>query len=293
VYRLKQDKNGAVTRYKARFVAKGFRQLPRIDFHETFSPVVKSITIRAVLSLTVTNDWPLCQLDIQNAFLHENLKEQALFDLGFKGSKADPSLFICSREDTLLYILVDDVIVTVNNKSTIDNIICQLGSAFALKDLGPLNYFLGIEIVPHVYGILLFQKKCILELLQSAGLSNCNLVSSLMVTLSSLSLDDSTSSSNPSAVKRILRYLHGTVEHGMLIRCSSGYTLQAFTDVLWKGCEVYNLGTGKGTSVLELVSAFVKVSGKKIPLVKTGRRPGDAEIMYAATTKAKRELNWK
>nr|GEY44558.1 hypothetical protein [Tanacetum cinerariifolium] len=37
------------------------------------------------------------------------------------------------------------------------------------------------------------------------------------------------------AVKRILRYLHGTVEHGMLIRRSSGSTLQAFTDVLWKG----------------------------------------------------------
>ncbi|GKB47586.1 gag/pol polyprotein [Tanacetum coccineum] len=38
-----------------------------------------------------------------------------------------------------------------------------------------------------------------------------------------------------SAVKRILRYLHGTVEHGMLIRRSSGSTLQAFTNVLWKG----------------------------------------------------------
>ncbi|GKA55384.1 uncharacterized mitochondrial protein-like protein isoform X2 [Tanacetum coccineum] len=75
VYRLKRDKNGAIVRYKARFVAKGCRQQPGIDFHETFSSVVKSTTIQAVLSLAVTNDWPLCQLDIQNAFLHGNLKE--------------------------------------------------------------------------------------------------------------------------------------------------------------------------------------------------------------------------
>ncbi|GJV09216.1 putative RNA-directed DNA polymerase [Tanacetum coccineum] len=128
VYKLKRDKNGAITRYKARFVAKGFQQQPGIDFHDTFSLVVKSTTIRAVLLLAVTNNWPLCQLDIHNAFLHGNLKEQV----------------------------------------TIDNIICQLVSAFALKDIGPLNYFLGIEIVPHVSSILLSQKKYILELLQSA-----------------------------------------------------------------------------------------------------------------------------
>lgn len=59
------------------------------------------------------------------------------------------------------------------------------------------------------------------------------------------------------------------------------------------GCEVYNLGTGKGTSVLEMVAAFEKASGKKIPLVMAGRRPGDAEIVYASTAKAEKELNWK
>ncbi|KAL2543704.1 UDP-glucose 4-epimerase 5 [Forsythia ovata] len=59
------------------------------------------------------------------------------------------------------------------------------------------------------------------------------------------------------------------------------------------GCEVYNLGTGKGTSVLEMVAAFEKASGKKIPVVMAGRRPGDAEVVYASTEKAERELNWK
>ncbi|KAF3342052.1 UDP-glucose 4-epimerase GEPI48 [Carex littledalei] len=59
------------------------------------------------------------------------------------------------------------------------------------------------------------------------------------------------------------------------------------------GCEAYNLGTGKGTSVLEIVSAFEKASGKKIPLVFGERRPGDCEVLYAATTKAETQLNWK
>ncbi|KAB2069803.1 hypothetical protein ES319_A08G115900v1 [Gossypium barbadense] len=59
------------------------------------------------------------------------------------------------------------------------------------------------------------------------------------------------------------------------------------------GCEVYNLGTGKGTSVLEMVNAFERASGKKIPLVMAGRRAGDAEIVYASTKKAERELNWR
>ncbi|KAK4742381.1 hypothetical protein SAY87_000382 [Trapa incisa] len=59
------------------------------------------------------------------------------------------------------------------------------------------------------------------------------------------------------------------------------------------GCEEYNLGTGKGTSVLEMVKAFEKASGKKIPLIMAGRRPGDAEIVYASTERAARELKWK
>ncbi|RLM87757.1 UDP-glucose 4-epimerase 4-like [Panicum miliaceum] len=59
------------------------------------------------------------------------------------------------------------------------------------------------------------------------------------------------------------------------------------------GCEAYNLGTGKGTSVLEIVNAFEKASGKKIPLVMGQRRPGDAEILFSSPAKAERELHWK
>jgi UDP-glucose 4-epimerase len=60
-----------------------------------------------------------------------------------------------------------------------------------------------------------------------------------------------------------------------------------------KGFVVYNLGTGNGTSVLELVSAFEKVSGVKIPIVNCPRREGDVAKLLAIPTKANKELGWK
>ncbi|KAG6553649.1 hypothetical protein Mapa_004563 [Marchantia paleacea] len=59
------------------------------------------------------------------------------------------------------------------------------------------------------------------------------------------------------------------------------------------GCTAYNLGTGRGTSVLEMVAAFERACGKKIPLRIADRRPGDASEVYAATEKAETELGWK
>jgi len=58
------------------------------------------------------------------------------------------------------------------------------------------------------------------------------------------------------------------------------------------GIVTYNLGTGRGYSVLEVVSAFEKASGKKIPYKIVGRRPGDIPVSYADPTKANKELDW-
>lgn len=59
------------------------------------------------------------------------------------------------------------------------------------------------------------------------------------------------------------------------------------------GVSVYNLGTGRGTSVLELVTAFERVNGIKIPYKITPRRAGDIATCYAETKKAEQELGWK
>ncbi|KML07884.1 UDP-glucose 4-epimerase GalE [Rossellomorea marisflavi] len=61
---------------------------------------------------------------------------------------------------------------------------------------------------------------------------------------------------------------------------------------LKKGVHIYNLGTGKGTSVLELVEAFERVNNIKIPLEIVDRRPGDIDSCYADTSKVKSELGW-
>lgn len=59
------------------------------------------------------------------------------------------------------------------------------------------------------------------------------------------------------------------------------------------GLQVYNLGTGKGTSVLDLVKAFEKVNGVKVAYSVTARRDGDVDVNYANCDKAWRELGWK
>ena len=55
---------------------------------------------------------------------------------------------------------------------------------------------------------------------------------------------------------------------------------------------IYNLGTGKGYSVLDMIKAFEETTGKKVPYRITERRPGDIATCYADPQKAKEELNW-
>lgn len=69
----------------------------------------------------------------------------------------------------------------------------------------------------------------------------------------------------------------------------------AALDALGKGepLQVYNLGTGHGASVLELIETFERATGAKVPHVAADRRPGDVAAMYAAVAKAERELGWR
>lgn len=80
VFKTKLNSNGAIARYKARWVVKGFRQVEGVDFDETFASVVESALWRALLGLRVKEDWEIEQLDVLTAFLESLLKHKVFVE---------------------------------------------------------------------------------------------------------------------------------------------------------------------------------------------------------------------
>ena len=98
-----------------------------------------------------------------------------LIDLGFVTSKSDTSLFIYRKFNVTIYMLiyVDDIIITSSSQDAIAALLRDLKKEFALKDLGELNYFLGIEVTRGEHGLVLSQEKYAREILSQVGMSNC------------------------------------------------------------------------------------------------------------------------
>ncbi|CAI0444864.1 unnamed protein product, partial [Linum tenue] len=74
--RIKRHPDGSIDRYKARLVAKGFHQRPGVDYHDTYSPVLKPVTVRTVFTIALSHSWPILQFDVNNAFLQGPLQKE-------------------------------------------------------------------------------------------------------------------------------------------------------------------------------------------------------------------------
>ena len=123
-----------------------------------------------------------------------------------------PSLFHISSNTSPTYIIVylDDIIITGPNLTQINQFIQSLSSRFLLKDLGPLSYFLGIEVIPHNHGLFLSQSKYIHDILQRANMLDSKPASTPMTSHPLLLLNHGTPLSNPTtyhAIVDALQYL--------------------------------------------------------------------------------------
>ncbi|GKA89775.1 ribonuclease H-like domain-containing protein [Tanacetum coccineum] len=99
LFKHKFHANGTLSRYKARLVANDSSQQLGVDFDETFSPVVKPATIHTVLSLVVSRQWPIHQLDVKNVFLNDDLSETVYMHqpLGFVDNRYPHHVFLLQR----------------------------------------------------------------------------------------------------------------------------------------------------------------------------------------------------
>jgi hypothetical protein len=220
---------------------------------------------------------------------------------------------------------VDDILITGPNSQAITALITALQSDFPVKDLGPIHYFIGIEVLHDVNGLFLSQKQYILDLLKRSNMVNAKSVTSPMSSSTTLTRFDSEAFGDPSlyrsivgslqylsltrpdvsfavnkacqflqrptinhwtAVKRILRYLKHTLFYGLFIRRQSSPQLHAYSDADWAGCPDDRRSTGG--YCIYLGSNLISWSSRKQATV--SRSSTEAE--YRSLANATAELQW-
>ncbi|XP_026385122.1 uncharacterized protein LOC113280751 [Papaver somniferum] len=297
VFKIKFNADGTVESYKARLVAKGYTQQEG-DLDEEIYMKLPPGMARPV-------------------FLSE----------GFVKSLCDNSIFTYHRGTTSIFVLVyvDDIIITGTNNNFINSLKLRLASYFSIKDLGSLNYFLGIEVSRSSNSIFLCQRKYILDILKDSGLTGARASAYPMDTKLKLLPTNGTELTDPScfrcligrllyltvtrpditysvnylsqflqhprsahmdAAHRILRYLKGTVGHGIFLSSSSSPSIHGYTDSDWEGCPI----TRRSTTgyFVTLGNSPISWKSKKQPTVARS----SAEAEYRALANLTAELQW-
>ena len=201
----------------------------------------------------------------------ETLREALLITWGFHNSVSDTSLFYSHKHGRMLLLLVyvDDILITGDSQADVQQVIDALHTQFALKTLGSVHYFLVFEVLRTPLGLHLSQAKYAVDLLHKTNMAAAKSCSTPMCLSNNLSLFDSEPFSQPSvyrstigalqyltltrpdlafyvnklsqtptvsqwnACKRILRYVKGTLSHGLLFKPTSLFTLEGYSDSDW------------------------------------------------------------
>ncbi|WJZ83379.1 hypothetical protein VitviT2T_003067 [Vitis vinifera] len=221
IYKIKTLSDGSVERYKACLVAKGFTQEYGIDSEETFAPVARISSVRALLAVAAARKWDLFQMDVKNAFLNGDLSEEVymqpppglsvesnkvchlrralyglkqaprawftkfsstIFRLGYTASPYDSALFLrCTDKGTILLLLYVDDMIITGD---------DLSGIQELKDF--LN------------GLYITQAKYASDLLSQAGLTNNKTVDTPVELNAHLTPSGGKPLSNPSLYRRLV-----------------------------------------------------------------------------------------
>jgi histone deacetylase 1/2 len=237
--------------------------------------------------------------------------------------------FYYNRGNYTMFVLVyvDDIIVASSSQEATNALLKDLEKEFALKDLGDLHYFLGIEVKRNLDGLVLSQGNYTEDIIKRTGMSNCKTINTLLSSIEKLSAtvgdplgpEDSTryrsvvgalryltltrldisfavnkacrflhtpTTVHWSAVKRILRYIHGTSKLGLHVRKSKTMMVSAFSDVDWVGCADDRRSTCR--FAVFLGSNLISWSARKQATV--SRSSTEAE--YKALADATAEMMW-
>ena len=247
--------------------------------------------------------------------------------IGFSNSISDNSLFVYCHGSDIAYLLlyVDDIILTASSDSLRESIMSKLSSEFSMKDLGPLNNFFGIAVNRTSTGLFLSQQRYASEILEKAGMSQCNPVATPVATSGKLCANAGSSCEDPTlyrslagalqyltftcpdisyavqqvclymhdpriehmaAIHRILRYVKGTLPYGLQLHRSNISTLLSYTDADWGGCP----DTRRSTSgyCVFLGDNLISWSAKRQPTVSKS----SAEAEYRGVANVVSETCW-
>jgi len=127
-----------------------------------------------------------------------------LLTLGFTEAKSDTSLFIYRHGSETAYLLlyVDDIVLTASSQPLLQRIIMSLQQEFAM-DLGVLHHFLGVTVEHRPSGMFLHQRQYTLDILERAGMNDCNPCSTPVDTQAKLSADMGASVADPTTYRSL------------------------------------------------------------------------------------------